>query len=108
MATNEREHSDPLMMGLLKDRSLGASLRKFGSLPLSQPLQKILSFACSHRRLLGRGPDNERWDTLKRSKTGQRSPAMRIAYLLGETFKLGDMIESSCSSRRELRYHWLL
>ena len=80
MATNEKERSDP-PMGLLMDRSLGVGLRKFCLLPLSRPLQKILSFVCSQKRLLGRGPDNERWDTLIRSKTGQMSPAMRINFL---------------------------
>ena len=80
-ATNVREDSDP-PMGLLKDHSLGASLRKFGSLPLSRLLQKILLFACSQRRLLGAVPDNEAWDTYKRSKRGQKSPAiMRAVYL---------------------------
>ena len=82
MATNEREHSDPQMMGLLMDRSPGVSRRKFGSLPLSRLLQKILLFACSQRRLLGAVPDNEAWDTYKRSKRGQKSPAiMRAVYL---------------------------
>ena len=95
-ATNAREDSD-LPTGLLKDHSLGASRRKFGSLPLSRPSQKILSFVCSQKRLLGRGPDNERQDTLIGSKTRQKSPEMRLVYRCGETFKLDDIIGSSCS-----------
>ena len=65
MATNVRERNDP-RMSLLKDQSLGASLRKFGLLPSSRPSQKILLFECSQRRLLGAGPDNEARDTLMR------------------------------------------
>ena len=82
-ATNVKEDSDP-PMSLLKDHSLDASLRKFGSLPLSRLSQKNLLFACSQRRLLGAGPDNEAWDTLKRSRRGQRSPTMRVVYLCSE------------------------
>ena len=89
-ATNVREGSDP-PMGLLKDHSLDASLRKFGSLPLSRLSQKILLFVCSQRCLLGAGPDNEPWDTLKRSKRGQMLPAKRVVCW-------GDIIRRSCSS----------